>query len=80
MCPDCLIEFEAPHAVEVRRKSRSHRKHGQWNSELIPQIGIVFSRAWPVKTCGNGKCFSLYFFFVLLKALIKQFSSAALCL
>lgn len=47
MRPDCLIEFEAPHAVELdgEKRSGSLRKHGQWNSELILQIGLVLSRA-----------------------------------
>lgn len=46
MCPDCLIEFKAPHApVELDEKSRSPRRLGQWNWELILKIGIVLSRA-----------------------------------
>ena len=61
----------------VRRKGESLRKHGQWNQRLILKIGIVFSRAEPVRTRRRGKMFRLFFFFVLLKALIKQFSSAA---
>lgn len=64
MCADCVTEFEAPHGVEPGEKSRSLRKHGHWNLELILKDWIVFSRAWPVKTRCSGKRFPLALFFL----------------
>lgn len=68
MRPGRPIEFEAARGVEQRRKRRSPRKHGQWNSELILKNRIVFSRVWPVKTRRRGK--NIAAFIILLPRML----------
>lgn len=59
-------------------EKRGPSGNSQWNWQLILEIGIVFSRAWPVKACCRAnRC--RFYYFVPLNAWIGLLSSAALC-